>query len=146
MFEPDHPWVTVTIRQIEADLVHAGGVHRYLGDTYYGGGEWLLLAGFLGWHYAETGRTSDARRELAWIASHANERDELPEQTPDHLLAPAELPGWETRWGAIATPLLWSHAMFLTLAFELGAVNPSVLEPAPQRHDGSLPASSAGPP
>ena len=38
----------------------------------------------------------------------------------DHLLVPDAYDGWRQRWGPIASPLLWSHAMFLTLASELG--------------------------
>ncbi len=48
LFEADDPTMLATIERIEADLVHAGGGHRYLDDTYYGGGEWLLLAGIPG--------------------------------------------------------------------------------------------------
>jgi GH15 family glucan-1,4-alpha-glucosidase len=117
---PDHPLIEATIAEIERQLVHDGGVHRYADDTYYGGGEWLLLAGLLGWHYARVGRRDDARRSLAWIASHATSNGEMPEQVTEHLLAPIAHDGWVRRWGPIATPLLWSHAMYLTLAIELG--------------------------
>ena len=44
----------------------------------------------------------------------------LPEQVPTRAYAPAMLPVWERRWGPVATPLLWSHAMYLILANELG--------------------------
>lgn len=122
LLEPDDPLMLATVRVLETDLVHGGGVHRYADDTYYGGGEWLLLAGLLGWYYAEVGRHDDALDELAWIVSRATATDDLPEQVPDHLLAPGTLTHWEERWGPIATPLLWSHAMCLTLALELGTV------------------------
>jgi GH15 family glucan-1,4-alpha-glucosidase len=118
----DHPLVGSTVAEIERQLVHDGGVHRYADDTYYGGGEWLLLAGFLGWHYARVGRRDDAHRALVWMASHATPDGELPEQVTHHLLAPVAHDGWVRRWGRIATPLLWSHAMYLTLAIELGIV------------------------
>jgi GH15 family glucan-1,4-alpha-glucosidase len=124
---PEDPLMVATTAAIEAVLVHDGGVHRYADDTYYGGGEWLLLAGFLGWHYVEAGRSDDAWAELAWIVRHATAVDDLPEQVPDHLLAPAQFVPWTQRWGSIATPLLWSHAMYLTLALALGAVGPEVL-------------------
>ena len=29
---------------------------------------------------------------------------------------------WTKRWGPVATPLLWSHAMYVTLATELGVL------------------------
>ena len=90
-----------------------GGVHRHLDDVYYGGGEWLLLTAFLG--LAEPERARDC---LDWIAAHAGPGGELPEQSQDHLLHPEELEPWIERWGPPASPLLWSHAMFLTLAHE----------------------------
>jgi GH15 family glucan-1,4-alpha-glucosidase len=107
-----------TLARIEERLVR-GGVYRYEADTYYGGGEWLLLAGFLGWNYAELGRTDEAWTTLQWIARQARD-DELPEQASTHLLAPEREQAWIDRWGPSACPLLWSHAMYLTLAVELG--------------------------
>jgi GH15 family glucan-1,4-alpha-glucosidase len=127
LIEPDDPLMAATLEAIERELVTEGGVHRYAQDTYYGGGEWLLLAGLLGWHYAAAHRVDDAWAELVWIAEHAQVGDELPEQVPDHLIAPDRFAEWRDRWGPIATPLLWSHAMFLTLALVLGAVTPDQL-------------------
>ena len=121
LLQPDDPIMAGTIAAIEAQLAH-GGVHRYLGDTYYGGGEWPLLSAFLGWHYARVRRTKDAQAQLDWIVKHATPAWDLPEQVDDHLLAPNARQGWIDRWGPVATPLLWSHAMFLTLALELGIV------------------------
>lgn len=122
LVDPQDQLMTETVRAVEQQLVRAGGVHRYAADTYYGGGVWLLLAGLLGWHYAATGRGPDALAELDWIVAHASPDGDLPEQASEHLLAPDLLPEWRRRWGPTASPLLWSHAMFLTLALELGAV------------------------
>lgn len=107
-----------TLAAIERDLVEPeGGVHRYLADVFYGGGQWPVLAGLLGWHYARLGRVADARRQLDWIAAQATAEHLLPEQAPDaRLLHPEHLARWERRWGPVATPLLWSHAMYLILA------------------------------
>jgi GH15 family glucan-1,4-alpha-glucosidase len=113
-----------TVRALEGVVAH-GGVHRYAEDTYFGGGEWLLLAAFLGWHYLEQGRFGDACAQLAWIAAQAAPNGDLPEQVTGHLLAPESYEGWVERWGPIATPLLWSHAMFVTLAVELGLAEPN---------------------
>ena len=115
----DDPVAHATIEAVERFLAH-GGVHRYPGDTFYGGGEWPLLAALLGWHYARTGRTSEAWEQLRWMAAQANDAGDLPEQTSGHLLHPARQQEWLDRWGPVATPLLWSHAMFLILATELG--------------------------
>lgn len=121
---PDDPLMTGTVAAVEAALVLDGGVYRYPNDTYYGGGRWLLLAAFLGWHHATVGRTDEAWNELSWIAQQATLDGDLPEQVLDRVLAPAFVDEWVTSWGPVATPLLWSHAMFLTLALELGAVSP----------------------
>jgi GH15 family glucan-1,4-alpha-glucosidase len=108
------------LAEIETRLVSAGGgVHRHLEDTYYGGGEWLLLAAMLGLCYAGVGRPDDARAKLDWIAEHATAEGHLPEQSQDHLLAPDMYRPWVEKWGPPPSPLLWSHAMFLTLAAEL---------------------------
>lgn len=120
VLEPNDPAVLATVARIEAELVHRGGVHRYRTDTYYGGGEWLLLAGFLGLQYAAGGRTEAGREQLAWIADHATADGLFPEQVTDHLLAPERCAEWLERWGPVATPLLWSHAMYLSLAVQLG--------------------------
>jgi GH15 family glucan-1,4-alpha-glucosidase len=127
LLAPDDPLMRSTVAVIEATLVIDGGVYRYLEDTYYGGGQWLLLAAFLGWHHAAVGRTEDAWRELDWIARQATPDGDLPEQVPDHVLVPDFVEVWISRWGPIATPLLWSHAMYLSLALELGAVTPGDL-------------------
>jgi GH15 family glucan-1,4-alpha-glucosidase len=114
------------LADIERELVSpGGGVHRHLDDVYYGGGEWLLLAALLGWHYAELGRLDEAHEKLEWVAAHARSGGELPEQSQDHLLAPEQYAPWVERWGLPASPLLWSHASFLRLATVLGSRRPS---------------------
>ena len=117
--EPGEPVTAATVAALEETIAH-GGVHRYPGDTYYGGGEWLLLAAFLGWWYAEVGRPEDARRQLEWIEQRAGPKGDLPEQVDEHVLSLEGLRGWTDRWGPSPSPLLWSHAMYLTLADELG--------------------------
>jgi isomaltose glucohydrolase len=110
--------MAATVEKIEAELV-SGGVHRYLDDVYYGGGEWVLLAGFLGWYHAETGRLPRASQLLDWMVEQADEAGNLPEQVSHHLLHPECYQEWVERWGDVARPLLWSHAMFLNLQREL---------------------------
>lgn len=116
LLAPEHPVMEATLNRIERDLHRpGGGVYRYHGDTYYGGGEWVLLAAWLGWHYAEAGDTGRARALLRWVEAQADDGGNLPEQVSDHLLAPARYNEWEQRWGAVASPLVWSHAMYLIL-------------------------------
>jgi GH15 family glucan-1,4-alpha-glucosidase len=131
LLELGDPLVTATVARIESELTHGNGVHRYAADTYYGGGEWLLLGGFRGWHLAAVGRRDDAMAQLRWMADQATLTGDLPEQVDHHLLAPAARQAWLDRWGPVATPLLWSHAMFLTLALELGIVTPAQLREDP---------------
>lgn len=118
---PDDPRARATAHAIELRLSR-GGVYRHPHDSYYGGGEWLLLAALLGWYYASAGRREEAMDRLLWIAEQADGEDNLAEQVSDHLLVPEAFNGWRQRWGPVASPLLWSHAMFLTLATELGVV------------------------
>ena len=92
-----------------------GGVHRHLDDVYYGGGEWLLLTAMLG--LAEPDRGVEC---LEWIAAHAQPDGSLPEQSQDHLLHPETYDEWVAKWGTPPSPLLWSHAMFLTLDDRVG--------------------------
>jgi GH15 family glucan-1,4-alpha-glucosidase len=92
-----------------------GGVWRNPGDTYYGGGEWLLLTAMLGCVYSALGRSDEARARREWIEAHATAGGELPEQVDDHLLHPERRQEWLDKWGPPPLPLLWSHAMYLTL-------------------------------
>ena len=118
--EPGSPLAAGTLAQVAAELDVDGGVHRFRADVFYGGGQWLLLSALLGWNLAVAGDRDGARRHLHWIASQATMAGELPEQVPDHLLHPESRAEWIARWGEVATPLLWSHGMYLILADELG--------------------------
>ena len=66
------------------------------------------------------GRTEEAHRQLEWIEAQAEPNGDLPEQVAGHVLSPDGLREWTERWGPSPSPLLWSHAMYLTLADELG--------------------------
>jgi GH15 family glucan-1,4-alpha-glucosidase len=114
MFSPNDPIMQATVAKIEADLHHSG-VRRYVDDTYYGGGEWLLLTAWLGWYYAAAGAENRAGALLDWVAAQADASGDLPEQICNDPLAPAFYQPWVARWGAVASPLLWSHAMYLIL-------------------------------
>ncbi len=116
LLSPQDPIWQATLEKIEHDLHRPdGGVYRYLGDTYYGGGEWILLAGWLGWNYVENGQPGKALQLLEWIEEQAGNDGSLPEQISRHTLSPGYLPEWEQRWGPVANPLLWSHAKYLIL-------------------------------
>jgi GH15 family glucan-1,4-alpha-glucosidase len=113
--------VQATIACVDSTLrVGGGGVHRYPTDTYYGGGEWVVLAGWLGCYYAEVGEKAKAMELLSWMEAQADVKGDLPEQVPQTLNDPTYYEPWRERWGPIAQPLLWSHANYLILYKALG--------------------------
>lgn len=115
VLQPHDPIAANTLEKIERDLVHGYGTHRYALDTYYGGGEWTLLSAWLGWYFAEAGDLDRAEAYLRWVEEQADADGNLPEQVSTHLLYPGQYAEWEERWGAVASPLLWSHAMYIIL-------------------------------
>jgi len=52
---------------------------------------------------------------LDWISAKANNQGWLPEQLLDEVLFPDMVNPWVRKWGKVANPLLWSHAMVLIL-------------------------------
>lgn len=112
---PDNPIMLATVEEIEATLRRGGGVHRYAEDTFYGGGEWVLLTAWLGWYYSKTGDFDKANALMKWVGAQADEYGWLPEQIPSSLNDATFYKPWRKRWGDIATPLLWSHAKYLIL-------------------------------
>jgi len=112
---PGSPVAERTYDEIRRRLL-AHGVYRYRGDTFYGGGEWLILTAWLGWYERLTGRDDDAVARLEWIADQATPDGRLPEQASATAQDPSFIPMWTQRWGPVATPLLWSHAMYLIMS------------------------------
>ncbi|MCD6457469.1 MAG: hypothetical protein J7K82_01340 [Thermoproteales archaeon] len=116
LFSEDSLMFKNTVKSIEEKLLeNSGGVHRYPEDTYYGGGEWIILAAWLAWHYANIGKRDKAYKLLEWIESTADDNGYLPEQVTDNMLAPQFYTYWFKKWGPIAKPLIWSHAMYIIL-------------------------------
>jgi GH15 family glucan-1,4-alpha-glucosidase len=116
----NHPVMQATLQKIEQDLVSpSGGVHRYLEDEYYGGGEWILLTAWLGWVSAANHDLTKAKQIRTYIESKQNPQGNLPEQISENVLRPNRVQPWVEKWGPIATPLLWSHAMYLILDEEI---------------------------
>lgn len=117
----DSPAMKKTVDAIEASLL-TGGLKRYSTDTYYGGGRWILLSAWLGWYYCRTGRKSDARELLNWIIECSDSEGNLPEQVAESVTDPLYIPWWKNLWGESASPLLWSHAMFLIFIKEFNVI------------------------
>ncbi|WP_019147451.1 glycoside hydrolase family 15 protein [Timonella senegalensis] len=109
-----------TINAVERDLSVYGGVHRFRADVFFGGGQWLLLSCLVAWNKAASGDLESAADYLVWVASQALENGDMPEQVNTHMNYPEHEEEWIQKWGPAATPLLWSHGMFLTLADSLG--------------------------
>jgi GH15 family glucan-1,4-alpha-glucosidase len=124
LLDPGDPVFAATLARIETQLVSVdGGVHRYATDTFYGGGEWLLLTAALGRVYLRRDGPGDrdrAARCLRWIEAQASSEGWLPEQVATNALHPERIDEWRASWGESASPLLWSHATYLALLHELG--------------------------
>lgn len=121
LVSPEGPVMRATVAELSERLVHQG-IYRHLDDRYFGGGEWVLLTALLGSYLMAVGDVTGAQSKLDWVAAQATDDGWLPEQASSHLLHPRQFEEWEQRWGPVATPLLWSHAMYLNLYHEL---NPS---------------------
>jgi glucoamylase len=80
---------------------------------------WPLLTGERGEYELIAGR--DARPRLRTIANTANDGLMLPEQVWDDVPPTGESPGKGTR---SATPLAWTHAQFVRLAWSIDAGKP----------------------
>jgi isomaltose glucohydrolase len=110
----DDERILATVAAIRSDLAGpGGGLYRYLGDSYYGGGQWLLLTSSLAWHDAVAGDGDAFLAGQEWVRAQALANGDLPEQVCDRPQSPAMVDPWVRRWGPVATPLLWSHAMYL---------------------------------
>jgi GH15 family glucan-1,4-alpha-glucosidase len=118
----DDPRLEATVAAVRRDLHRpGGGVYRYPGDTYYGGGEWTLLTCSLAWHELSRGNAEAAQPLREWVRAQARPNGDLPEQILDYAQSPQMITPWLERWGPVATPLLWSHAMYLIMESAAGA-------------------------
>lgn len=118
--DPDEPLMRATVEAVRAQLVGpTGGVRRYLGDSYYGGGEWVLLTCWLALYDARAGRRAELDRLAAWICERADAGGLLPEQETSAPQVPEMVQEWVERWGPPASPLLWSHATVVVLDAEI---------------------------
>jgi isomaltose glucohydrolase len=125
VIDASSPLGLASVAELDRQLAVEGGVHRFLADTYFGGGQWPLLSCFLGLAWLDAGDRERAFELLRWAAGTVRESGTMPEQVDDHLLEPSFVPEWVERWGTSADPLLWSSAMYLRLAVELDVIDGS---------------------
>ncbi|QFZ23715.1 glycoside hydrolase family 15 protein [Saccharothrix syringae] len=123
----DDPVVRNTVRVVDDQLKRGPFWHRYNGDGYgeradggpwnIGHGRtygrlWPIFAGERGEYELLAGDPAAARRRLADVASTANAGRMLPEQV------------WQGRGTTSATPLAWTHAQYVRLAWSIDAGAP----------------------
>jgi GH15 family glucan-1,4-alpha-glucosidase len=108
-----------TVATIEDRLTFDGGIRRYSTDVYFGSGAWPVLTASLGWYAVATGDVEKAKRCLAWVASHIDDKGLLGEQFGGERRDPQHFDEWVERWGPPATDLTWSHAMYVVLSIAI---------------------------
>ncbi len=113
VFYSDNPIMIKTVSKIIKDLKVTKGLRRYKDDTYYGGGEWILLSCWLGLFYLDINKIKKAIEVLKWVEYQAGKYNYLPEQI--NPVNNEKFIEWSNIWGKPANPLLWSHAMYLIL-------------------------------
>ncbi len=110
--EPNDERMITTIEAIERHLVIGGGVHRFQfdyfdseGSAWEGGGAWPILNCWMAIVLNRMGDREKAEAYFTWVV------DRVEKYIPEQLFA-------DFRIGI--SPLVWSHAMFVLAADELG--------------------------
>jgi len=106
-----------TISKIKSDLLLTKGLRRYKHDSFYGGGEWLILACLLGSYYLDINEIEKSKEVIEWIEKQADKKCYLPEQI--NPVNKEKYYEWVMKWGKPSNPLLWSHAMYIILKEKL---------------------------
>jgi glucoamylase len=89
------------------------------------GRNWPIFGGERGEYELLAGNTAAARTRLAQMAAAANDGHMLPEQVWAPDFPPAGQPGFPLGEGTFsATPLAWSHAQYVRLAWSIQAGTP----------------------
>lgn len=112
MVEANDERMLTTIQTIERVIVMDGGVHRFQfdyfdseGSAWEGGGAWPVLNFWLTIVLKRAGDSAKAETYFNWVV------DRVDRYIPEQIFA-------DFRIGI--TPLVWSHAMFIIAAEELG--------------------------
>ncbi|MBI4089815.1 MAG: hypothetical protein HY421_00265 [Candidatus Kerfeldbacteria bacterium] len=127
--EPNDERMLSTLQVIERTLVVDGGVHRYQfdyfdseGSAWEGGGAWPILNFWLAIVLNRAGDRAKAEAYFNWVV------DRVDHYIPEQLFA-------DFRVGI--SPLVWSHAMFILSADELGLLQAAATDPISPRSTGA---------
>jgi glucoamylase len=103
VFEADDPRILSTSRQIENAFKYASdGLGRYPGDSYQGGNPWFITTLWMALYQCQLRNYDKARVLIEWSAKHVDELQLFAEQVNKDNGEPIS-----------ASPLAWSHAMFI---------------------------------
>jgi len=108
--KPDDTSVYATQRAIEENNIVGGGVIRYRGDDYMKtdplatANPWHVCTIWLGRHYLNTGDRDKAINMLDWCLAHTSDKGIMSEQINPSNGEPRGV-----------SPLVWSHAEYLTM-------------------------------
>jgi GH15 family glucan-1,4-alpha-glucosidase len=103
VLEPDDPRILSSSRQIENAFTYASeGIGRYPGDTYHGGNPWFITTLWMALYRCQQGSYEKAKSHIEWSVKHVDELQLFAEQVHKDSGEPVS-----------ASPLAWSHAMFI---------------------------------
>lgn len=105
---PDDPRVVRTMEAVECELKRpAGGIARYLHDTYFGYmNSWIICTLWLSQWHSAVGNFDKALELLEWCAVHAHPAGLMSEQIDDRGSTLSVL------------PLAWSHSAYILAVLE----------------------------
>lgn len=103
VLEADDPRILSTARQIESAFSFSTqGIGRYPGDVYHGGNPWFITTLWMALYHCQLGNYEKAKTLIDWSAKHVDELQLFAEQVNRENGEPIS-----------ASPLAWSHAMFI---------------------------------
>jgi glucoamylase len=103
VLEADDPRLVNTSHQIEKAFRYASdGLGRYPGDAYQGGNPWFITTLWMALYQCRLHNYEKARTLIGWCARHVDELQLFAEQVNKDSGEPIS-----------ASPLAWSHAMFI---------------------------------
>jgi len=117
MYSPDNPLMKNISERVERDLNKNGGVKRYPGDEFYGGGLWPMLSALQGIYLLFEGNICEALRNYEWILQTQDVNFNLIEQVPN--LDSEACGAWCKMWGEPTSPLLMGHGITIVFIEEL---------------------------